>query len=253
MKHLNELSDKYGSKGLSVLALTSEEKEVTEEWIKTHGAEYAYGYDKGGKLKTELGVRGIPNAALVDPSGKIVWQGHPMGLNDEIIESAISGALSLPVYEWPSELSSIKKSIAKGKLSKALADAEKKPIAQETGVLDAIKSMIQGRLAGIRSAMEAGDYLTAQTLIDQSKEGLKGLPEEEELESIEENIDSDPQAREVIKAQKIVRKLITKPLKTDNDRSKMIKQMMKLVRKHEGTIAEREARAYAAKLRAQIR
>ena len=94
MPHLNELEEQFGGKGLSIIGVTSEGAGPTEKWVAKKKAAYAYGYDKGGALKRELGVTGIPAAFLVDPSGKIVWQGHPSSLSSNLIEEHIKGATS---------------------------------------------------------------------------------------------------------------------------------------------------------------
>ena len=94
---MNELNAEFESRGLTIIGVTSETEKQTVSWIEKNGAEYAYGYDKGGKLKSALGVRGIPNAVLVNPSGKIVWQGHPTSLTASTVESALDGAITTPV------------------------------------------------------------------------------------------------------------------------------------------------------------
>ena len=82
------MSEKYAERGLVVLGVTSEttKKPDTEKFVAKHGARYPYAYDPGGRLQKAFDVLGIPAAALVDPSGRVVWRGHPSGLTDEILE-----------------------------------------------------------------------------------------------------------------------------------------------------------------------
>ena len=68
-----------------MVGVTSEGESQTEPWVESKGARYAYAYDRGGKLSRALGVTGIPNAVLVDPSGTILWQGNPGSLTNELV------------------------------------------------------------------------------------------------------------------------------------------------------------------------
>ena len=71
---------------MTVVGVTREPKDLTEAWVKKHGAMYPYAYDKAGSVMRELGLSGYPSAALVSPSGTIVWTGHPAGLKQDLIE-----------------------------------------------------------------------------------------------------------------------------------------------------------------------
>ena len=108
---MNQLQDKYESKGLSIIGVTSESQSSTEPWVSKHGARYAYGYNSGS-LKGKF-PGGIPMAILVDPSGNIVWKGHPSSLKDGDIEKALAGALETPMWEWPASAKSVRSSLKK--------------------------------------------------------------------------------------------------------------------------------------------
>jgi hypothetical protein len=51
--------------------------------------DYPVATDTAGRLGEKLGVESIPTAFLVDKSGKIVWEGHPMSLTDADIEKVL--------------------------------------------------------------------------------------------------------------------------------------------------------------------
>ena len=104
LPHLNELQEKFGARGFSVVAVTSSTPKQAEPWIQKHGGKYAFGYDKNGELQRAFNVTGIPFGALIDPYGMIVWTGHPGRLADEVVEAALAGALERPVWQWPAEL-----------------------------------------------------------------------------------------------------------------------------------------------------
>jgi len=88
--HLIELHKQYAGKGVVIVSLTDEPKETVEPFVKEMGMTYAVG---GGSLTGRAyGVSGIPSAAIVDPAGKIVWQGHPMGGLDAALDAQVKAA-----------------------------------------------------------------------------------------------------------------------------------------------------------------
>lgn len=70
-------------------------------------------------------TRGIPHSWLVGPGGKIVWKGHPGGLNASIIEKHIEGARVGPKIELPPQLAKTTKYLKAGQFGKAYTDLEK--------------------------------------------------------------------------------------------------------------------------------
>lgn len=57
-----------------------EPRPQTRRFMEDTGAEYPYAYLRGTSLKEATGQRGFPHAALIDPTGKIVWAWHPARL-----------------------------------------------------------------------------------------------------------------------------------------------------------------------------
>jgi thiol-disulfide isomerase/thioredoxin len=87
--HLNEINQKYKAKGLVIIGISDEDQGTVEKFRKTLPMEYTVALDKGGSLQQKFGIEGIPQAFVVDKSGKIVWQGHPMELQESIIEGVL--------------------------------------------------------------------------------------------------------------------------------------------------------------------
>ena len=81
--HLNEVYDKYQSKGLEIVGITDEDAATIGSFVKDNPIKYHPALDHGGKLAKHFGIRGIPHAMLVDKAGKIIWEGQPMALKDE--------------------------------------------------------------------------------------------------------------------------------------------------------------------------
>jgi thiol-disulfide isomerase/thioredoxin len=87
--HLNEVYKKYKDKGLEVIGVTDEDKQTVRNFEKTVPIEYTVGFDPYEKLEKDFAIEGIPHAMIVDSSGKIVWEGHPMSLKDSDIEAVL--------------------------------------------------------------------------------------------------------------------------------------------------------------------
>ena len=229
---MNELNAEFESRGLTIIGVTSETEKQTVSWIEKNGAEYAYGYDKGGKLKSALGVRGIPNAVLVNPSGKIVWQGHPTSLTASTVESALDGAITTPVYEWGGSAKGIKKSFLKGDFAKAISQAdklaEKEPIGGEIAKM--LRAMVANRVAGYEAALERGDVRKANEGAESLVKGVKGLPEEEQLEALIKKISKDKELKEVLKTQDKLADILATEVKKKKECENCIRRLEKLLK-----------------------
>lgn len=88
--HMNEIHAKYKDRGLVIIGATDEPAAVIRKFQKDTPMEYAVGTDAGGRLSQKMGVNGIPHAFLADASGKIVWDGHPMRLDENEIEKVLT-------------------------------------------------------------------------------------------------------------------------------------------------------------------
>jgi len=79
----------YGPKGLQVVGLTKQTRNITdqqvEEFISSKGVSYPTAKEAGGAMSRTFAVSGIPAAAMVK-DGKVVWRGHPGRLTNEMIE-----------------------------------------------------------------------------------------------------------------------------------------------------------------------
>ena len=224
------MNEKFASQGLSIVGLTSESADKTEPWIESKGVKYAYAYDKGGKLSNALGVSGIPNAVLVDTSGKIIWQGHPSGLDEATIAKAIEGAISVPVYEWADSAKKIKKAFLEGDFGDAIKEAdalaEKEDLGKEIG--DMLRNMVKGRVATIEADLEKGEVLRAHDAAKALSKNLKGLPEEEAVKALVKKITDDKDLKKAMKTQEKLAEIMAEERKKQKDCDKLIKAVEKL-------------------------
>jgi thiol-disulfide isomerase/thioredoxin len=84
--HLIDLNKKYAEKGVVFIGLTDEAKETVEPFVKQMKMDYLVGgASPSGNL---YGVAAIPTTFVIDTTGKVAWQGHPMDAGfDKAIEA----------------------------------------------------------------------------------------------------------------------------------------------------------------------
>lgn len=51
--------------------------------------DYHTAFDRGGSFGKQFKITGIPHAVLVDKTGKIVWEGHPMALDEKQVSKLL--------------------------------------------------------------------------------------------------------------------------------------------------------------------
>ena len=218
--------------------MTNEGKSLTEKFMDANGAKYAFAYDKGGKLQRSLGVGGIPHAFLLDPTGVIVWEGHPGSLTKSTVSKALEGAISKPVWEWPSEAKGVGKAFSSRKFGEALEAALK---LGESGqeYATAIKTLAGKLAAKVTKAREEGDWLTVDEKGNEYVGQLRGLEVAADVEAALEALKSDKQAQEILKAQKQVQKILGGKIK-GKDLPKVKDKLRKIAADFPGTAVERD-------------
>ncbi|MEY4272439.1 MAG: hypothetical protein RL250_1305 [Verrucomicrobiota bacterium] len=100
--HLNDLHQKMGPKGVVITGVNVWESEKdpaaverVRAFVKSQGAKMSYRVALGGQAFVQdwlqrNGVNGIPHAFIVK-EGKLVWQGHPMEMSEEMLGDIITG------------------------------------------------------------------------------------------------------------------------------------------------------------------
>lgn len=88
--HMIELANKYKNSDVSFISISVDRtSEPVKQMVKSKGMTYYVGMDNG--LSEKYSVRGIPSAFIIDRSGKVAWQGHPMQPD---FEQALTKALN---------------------------------------------------------------------------------------------------------------------------------------------------------------
>lgn len=119
---MNQFHKEFKDRGLVVIGVTDESESKAKPYIERNKMQYPVAFGGGAK---EYKTRGIPHSWLVGPGGKIVWKGHPGGLNASIIEKHIEGARMGPKISLPPQLVKSEKYLKVGQFGKAYKDLEK--------------------------------------------------------------------------------------------------------------------------------
>ena len=157
--HLNEIYTKYKDKGLIVIGQNcfEHDESLVAPFVKNMGAKMTYrvafddkkGSEKGKMAETWMeaaGQNGIPTAFLVDTKGIIAWIGHPMALEEKVIEEVLAGNFDV-------------------KKAAAAFDEQKKNEAQMRSISMALSKAMQNK-----------DWDTANAKVE---EAAKMLPEDQ--------------------------------------------------------------------------
>ena len=83
----------YRKKGLVLLGITYEERNVVEKFLKTSKITYPIGLDHGMEMVTAYGVQGVPSAYILDVNGRVMWNGQPEALTDEQLDRLLHEGL----------------------------------------------------------------------------------------------------------------------------------------------------------------
>jgi thiol-disulfide isomerase/thioredoxin len=86
---LNALHQKYASKGLVMIGVSEESKEVVAPFLEKVPMHYAAAVEGMYSLHKALRIRALPYAIFVDRSGTIVWRGQPEEITEQLIESLL--------------------------------------------------------------------------------------------------------------------------------------------------------------------
>ena len=215
--------------------MTSEGESQTEAWVEDKGAAFPFAYDPGSKLFRALGASGYPSAYLVDPTGKVVWQGHPSSLDAATIEQHLEGALTRPIYTWSGAAGKVKKAFLKNDFGGAITAAKKLAEDDPFGVEveGIVRGILEGRLAMYDGALERGDVLTAYDGYKSLSKGLKGLDEDEHVKAQLKVISKSKEMKAAMKAQENLAEISAVELRRKKDCDEVVDALEKLLKKNE--------------------
>lgn len=106
--HLNDLHNKYKSKGLVVIGqdVWERDESAVGPFVKKMGDKMTYRVALDDKSKSDQGAMadnwmtaagqgGIPSAFVVDKQGLIAWIGHPMELKEKTLDQVLAGTFDV--------------------------------------------------------------------------------------------------------------------------------------------------------------
>lgn len=258
MPHLNELKEKYESKGLLVMATSKEDKGKIEGWAKDKGAKFAFFVDDGGATTTAYGVTGYPSSVILGPDGKVIWKGHPSSLSEKLVEQALEKVVLRFGYEFPKAFAKVKAKIDKkdfaGALD-ALTAAEAVDGAEGAEGADAeVAAKIRADLVGYAedvkkmalSDAEGGDYLTAEATLKELAKQYKGSEPGKAIDALLKEWKSDSTVKKEIKAGKMMLK--GKAMEKAMNFRAALGIYMSVAKKYKGTKTAAVAEAKAEKI-----
>lgn len=178
--HLIELNNTYRERGFEILAVSKEDAAVIEsKLIKAKSPTY-------GVVKADIGslytTRGIPHGWVLDPEGKVIWEGHPNGIKNDMIEGWIKDlAPGKITREVQKQLKPAVDSYNKGQFGKAYnavteflaAEDEKVKADAEyvNGVIEKRKAAGEAKAAKLR---DAGDLVKLVPVLEEEAKGWEG-------------------------------------------------------------------------------
>ncbi len=178
--HLIGLSEKYGRRGFNIIILSNESRIQVERYIH----QFLPGLRMPIALKAAnpYAVTGIPHAYLVGVDGKVVWEGSPASLSDDVVERELRR-----IRKWKDvegrRAAKAGKLLDKRQYAKAYAaaakvlesdratEADKKSAAE---IREYIQALAERRLAWADALAEDGRPDRALTVLEEITTAFKG-------------------------------------------------------------------------------
>ncbi len=82
--HLNDLHNKYASKGLRIVALSNEEPGLVRDFVKSEKLVYPVGLDPDDRIRAAYIVPGMPTTLVIDKTGVVRYISVGFGKMSEI-------------------------------------------------------------------------------------------------------------------------------------------------------------------------
>lgn len=241
--HLKELRASFEEKGLRILAISKEPPEKLKPFIEERGITYPVGI---AKAWDDYGSGGIPRAYLIDPSGEVVWTGHPAGLKDSTIEKHLRKTKDFWIRDVHPAVRSAASAFEKGKMTDAAAKAkelrsqegaERRVITDADHVLarvTAVKAFFQGRAD---AAFAIGDYDKGIDHLERIEKYFAGSDDADAAAKKIAELEKDPEVKKEMAASKKLRKLENQIERAGDSKKKLLsveKKVVKFMDKHEG-------------------
>lgn len=206
MVHLDKLHAEMSDKGLSILAITKQDRAAVDKFVEETGAKHPIVLESSDSM-SNYGCNSYPSSFLIGPDGRILWTGHPGNLQDSVIEEALQQAQILP--EFPKALASARKQFDKEKFADAQTAVLK---AIEGGKLEEADAAVatkidtwltwyaESTVTEAGKSAEAGDFYEAWVAYEDISKGYKGSAIGKRAASLAAELLSDGEKKDEIKA-----------------------------------------------------
>lgn len=192
MPHVNQLIDKYGKQGLTVLFVTDGPDAPTEKFVEETKLKAPVVWEKPLKTMDDLGFGGYPSSALVAPNGKILWTSEVKDVSlEKLIEEQLATIVLAPPTEkitfdceLPKKYAATQKLLATGKIGegwtalKTALDAKEIKDEDKTKLEAAqteVDKLVKDEVAFAEKAYTEKRYFDSQTQWKRVSAACKGM------------------------------------------------------------------------------
>lgn len=256
--HLDELQEKYGSKGLKVVALTNEGRSLVDKFIEETGAKaHAIVIEEGDSAEA-FEIKGFPTSYLIGPDGRILAAGHP---SEAQIEAALTAVRIAPAL--PESLKSFEGALKKEKFAEVrtkvakLVEGGTLPTDDDKKAADELVKwidwMAQSGLDQAKSEGEKGNWYEASLALEQTAKGFKGLPQALEAEAQLKALLADKSKKDEVTAAKRLIEARAKVKDKDLKPKEALPLYRAIASKYEDTKAGKRAKKLADELEAVLK
>lgn len=168
--------------------MTDEPEAKAKPYAQKNRMEYLVAYGGGANGYV---TRGIPNAWLVDPNGKIVYAGHPSRITADLIEEHIKGVRLTPSFELGEGLEKASRHLAGAKYGKGVGELQKvidknedsDLVARARAAIAEVESYGEKELAAVDGYAEAGYYTEGYAKLQRLASAFKRTSLEERIDA----------------------------------------------------------------------
>jgi len=255
--HLNEIYDKYGEQGLTVLAISKQDRSSVESFIEEFQPKYPTVCEKSDSMRA-YARSSYPSAFLINSNGRILWLGHPGELPESTITQAIENTKILPA--WPDALDGVKKDFLKDKYAEALAKAQKEiergqleeaDAAAATRIVEWLEWYGSSALEGAAADVEAGKVYEAGLAYEHVGALYKHHELGEKADAALKELLADKDRKLEYKAGEKLAKILEE-IKELKPKKALVKLKPMLAKKYRETAAGKKAAAVAEVLEKEI-
>ncbi len=89
--HMNELVTTFANDNVQFLMVSDEAPGTVQNFMQKRPIKATVVIDSDRSMFRAYNIRGIPHSFVINPEGKVVWEGHPMRLTAQVLNQLIAG------------------------------------------------------------------------------------------------------------------------------------------------------------------